>query len=84
MQIEAEQYTSMSGIDTEQCSEGTLNVGWIEAGDWMEYDFDLDIADTFDIVFRVASPTTVGSFRIEKIPGNISRLHRTKGPIKRP
>lgn len=36
--IEAENYTDMQGIDTEDCSEGTLNVGWWDTGDWIEFD----------------------------------------------
>ncbi|HJW15682.1 MAG TPA: carbohydrate-binding protein, partial [Flavisolibacter sp.] len=32
--IEAENWSAMSGVLTENCSEGTLDVGWIDNGDW--------------------------------------------------
>jgi hypothetical protein len=37
--VEAENYFDMYGIQTEPCSDigGGLNVGYIEAGDWMKY-----------------------------------------------
>jgi hypothetical protein len=33
--IQAESYSSMSGVQTETCSEGGLNVGYINSGDWI-------------------------------------------------
>ena len=37
--VEAESYNYMSGVQTETTSDtgGGLNVGWIDAGDWMAY-----------------------------------------------
>ncbi len=52
--IEAENYNSMSGIATENCSEGTLNVGWTDVGDWMNYSVSVSNAATFICDFRVA------------------------------
>lgn len=54
--IEAENYSSMNGIQTENCSEGGLNVGWIDAGDWMAYNnINFPISGTYRIEYRVAS-----------------------------
>ena len=36
-QIEAEAFSAQSGVQTEACSEGGLNVGWIDTNDWMAY-----------------------------------------------
>ncbi len=61
--IEAEDYSAMSGIQTENTTdigEG-LNVGWIDAGDWMEYIVDIPADGIYTVNFRVAS-----------IPGNAS------------
>jgi glucosylceramidase len=44
----------MSGIQTEDCSEGTLDVGWIDTGDWMEYAINLG-ACRYTVEYRVAS-----------------------------
>ncbi|MBN1409557.1 MAG: carbohydrate-binding protein [Spirochaetales bacterium] len=50
----------MSGIQTESCSEGGLNVGWIEAGDWMDYNLNVT-AGTYTVSYRVASLSSGGS-----------------------
>jgi beta-glucanase (GH16 family) len=35
--IEAESFSAQNGVQTEACSEGGQNVGYIEANDWMAY-----------------------------------------------
>lgn len=59
--IEAEDYCRQSGINTESCSEGTRNVGHIDAGDWIVFsdvDFGKGVAS---VDARVASKTTGGT-----------------------
>ncbi len=55
--IEAEAYTSMSGIKTEDTSDtgGGENVGWTETGDSLTYAINVPAAGTYTIDFRVAS-----------------------------
>ncbi|MCG8699664.1 MAG: carbohydrate-binding protein, partial [Bacteroidales bacterium] len=55
--IEAETYSAMSGVDTETTSDdgGGLNVGFIDDGDWMDYDVEVTTAGTYIAEFRVAS-----------------------------
>jgi hypothetical protein len=63
-QIEAENFNSQSGIQTESCSEGGLDVGYINNGDWTEYnnvDFGSSAA-TFNA--RVASNTSGGNIEV--------------------
>jgi uncharacterized protein (DUF608 family)/regulation of enolase protein 1 (concanavalin A-like superfamily) len=72
-QIEAENFSSQSGIQTESCSEGGLNVGWIENGDYMVYN-NLDFgtgATGFDA--RVASATGGGNIevRLDSLTGTL-------------
>jgi hypothetical protein len=43
-------------VDIESCSESGFNIGWIERGEWLEYNFAVGTEDTFDIYVRVASP----------------------------
>lgn len=64
-QIEAEDYDNMSGIDTESCSEGGENVGWIEVGDWMDYTVDVETAGTYTVDYRVASPQDTGEIELQ-------------------
>jgi chitinase len=56
--VEAENYNNMSGIQTEACTEGTLNVGYIDAGDWMAYyNITFPAQGTYTIQYRVSSPS---------------------------
>lgn len=71
--IEAEDYCSQSGIKTESCSEGGLNVGYIDDGDWIKFD-DVDFdngAGSVDV--RVASKSTGGTiqFRLGSTSGTL-------------
>lgn len=54
--VEAESYSAMYGIQTETASEGTLNVCYTDAGDWMDYAVNVSSAGTYTVDFRVASP----------------------------
>lgn len=59
-------YRPDSDVDIENCSDAGAgyNVGWIENGEWLEYTVDVT-PGTYDILVRVASNTTGGSFHIE-------------------
>ncbi|MBK7407159.1 MAG: glycoside hydrolase family 3 C-terminal domain-containing protein [Saprospirales bacterium] len=54
--IEAEDYFEMNGIQTESCSDigGGLNVGYIEAGDWLKYNVQVTQSGLYNIVNRIA------------------------------
>jgi chitinase len=67
--IQAENYALMNGIQTEACSEGGLNVGWIDTGDWMTYSVTIPSAGTYRVVYRVASPNSTRTLRLEKDAG---------------
>lgn len=55
--IEAESFNAMSGIQTETTNDtgGGLNIGHVEAGDWLEYTVDVAQAGNYDIRYRLAS-----------------------------
>ncbi len=55
--MEAEDYTSMSGIQTELTADngGGLNVGWVDPSDWLSYDVKVNTAGTYTIEYRVAT-----------------------------
>jgi hypothetical protein len=69
-QVEAESYATMSGIQTEVCSEGGSNVGWIETGDWMVWNVNIPTAGTHTVEYRVASQSGGGSLRLEQAGGS--------------
>lgn len=62
--IEAEDFSEQSGVKTEECSEGGMNVGYIENGDYIMFkrvDFE-DGAKNFNA--RISSSTTGGNIEI--------------------
>ncbi|MFB9275627.1 beta-1,3-glucanase family protein [Cohnella cellulosilytica] len=54
--IEAENYSAMSGIQTEASTEGGQNVAYIDAGDWMDYAVNIPSSGKYNVSFRVSSP----------------------------
>jgi hypothetical protein len=71
--IEAESYSTMSGIQTENTSDvgGGLNVGWQENGDWMDYSVNIPTAGSYPVSFRVATPNTGAQFQLRKSDGTV-------------
>ncbi len=68
--IEAENTLTQSGTQTESCSEGGLNVGWIDANDWLVWDVNIpDNGSSYLIEYRVATPNTGGVLQLEKAGG---------------
>lgn len=62
--IEAENYTSQSGIQTEDCQEGGSNIGYIENGDYAVYD-DIDFSvGVSKLDVRIASQTDGGTLEV--------------------
>ena len=62
--IQAESYSSMSGVQTETCSEGGLDVGYINNNDWIRFgsvDFGSGVSG---FSARVASNTTGGTIKL--------------------
>jgi len=57
------QYRS-TGVDIDNASEGGFNIGWIDAGEWLEYTVNVASAGNYDFVFRVASPNTSGQLNV--------------------
>lgn len=55
--IEAESYSVMSGISIEATSDvsGIANVGWIDAGDWLQYNIDVPSTGDYTVYFRISS-----------------------------
>ena len=63
-QIEAESFNSQSGIQTESCSEGGQDIGYIENGDYVVYN-NIDFGSgATGFQARVASNTSGGNIEI--------------------
>ena len=55
--IEAEAFSAQAGVQTEACTEGGQNVGWIETGDWIAYNsVSFPTSGSYRVEYRVASP----------------------------
>jgi beta-glucanase (GH16 family) len=68
--IEAESYNASAGVIRETCSEGGQNVGSFDTGDWTAYDnITIPTAGTYKVIYRVASPYTSRTLRLEKDDG---------------
>lgn len=52
------------GVDIE-ATPGGHNVGWLAAGEWLEYSVNVAAAGTYDVEVRVASAQAGGSFHLE-------------------
>ena len=55
--IEAECYNAMYGVSVEgvKDADGIADVGWIDAGDWLEYNINTPISREYYFYFRIAS-----------------------------
>ncbi len=71
--LEAEDYSYMSGIQTETCEDagGGLNVGYLDAGDWLSYHGVNIPAGTYLVEYRVASQNGGGQLQLEKAGGEV-------------
>ncbi len=69
--IEAEAYVDMSGVETEPSGEGGSNLGYIDAGDWMEYGVIVDSPADFLVDYRVASPSWGGEISLLNESGDV-------------
>lgn len=64
--IEAENFFNASDVGLENTSDtgGGSNVGWIDAGDWIEYNVDVQASGEYQLVGRIASASTNGTLDI--------------------
>jgi hypothetical protein len=66
--VEAENFNSMAGIQTETTTDagGGSNVGWIDANDNMTYRINVATAGTYKVEYRVASLSGGGAIQLDK------------------
>jgi hypothetical protein len=63
----------MSGVQTEATTDtgGGLNVGWIDAGDWMDYNVNVSTAGSYTVGFRMASGASGGTIQLRNSGGTV-------------
>ena len=72
--IQAESYSSMSGVQTETTTDtdGGLDAGSIDTGDWMAYNsINFPVAGTYLVEYRVASLNGGGQLSLDLNAGSI-------------
>jgi hypothetical protein len=52
-------------VDLQSSSEGGYDVGWITAGEWLNYAVNVQTAGAYAVTFRIASSGTGGTFHLE-------------------
>lgn len=65
--IEAESYAMMSGVATEPTADtgGGKNVSYIDAGDWLDYQVNVQTAGTYSVQFRVAGWNSAAQLQLK-------------------
>jgi aryl-phospho-beta-D-glucosidase BglC (GH1 family) len=58
-------YRTTEGVDIEASTEGGFNIGWMAAGEWLEYTVNVTTAGVYKMDARVASLPGGGNFRVE-------------------
>jgi arabinoxylan arabinofuranohydrolase len=58
-------YRLSEGVDVEMNSPGNFNVGWTNAGEWMEYTVDVDESSLYTIKVVAASPNANSKIRFK-------------------
>jgi len=71
------QFRTTEAVDLETCTEGGYDLGYVQAGEWVEYSVNVAQAGSYTLQARVAT-TGTGSFHVELDGQNIS------GPIAVP
>jgi len=66
-----------TGVDIESSSNGDYDVGWIAAGEWLNYTVNVASAGTYMIAIRVASPNSGASMHVGF--NNASNVWKTIG-----
>lgn len=65
--VQAEEYYSMAGVQTENTTDigGGMNVGWIDAGDKMDYYLKIPATGIYNFDLRIASLSAVGEIQFK-------------------
>jgi hypothetical protein len=72
LRIEAEKYTSMSGVQAENTADtgGGQNIGYLDTYDWMNYTVTVNAAGTYTMNFRVAAGSA-SQFEVRSANGTV-------------
>lgn len=71
--IQAEDYARMQGLEVSEIADerGGLFVGWVDAGDFLEYRMEVPRTQTYGLTFRVATQEDAAAFDIQDGAGRV-------------
>ena len=82
--IEAEDYVTQSGIQLESTTDdgGGQNIGFLDVGDFLDYDVEVTVGGNYDVVYRTAGLNATGGIRLSLIDleGNETTLDSPSFP----
>jgi pimeloyl-ACP methyl ester carboxylesterase len=69
--VEAESFNTAQGVNVEGTADagGGSNVGYIDNGDWMDYEVQVNAAGTYNMSVRIATLATNASFQVRNSAG---------------
>lgn len=59
------QYRLTDNVDIENCAEGTFNIGWTNAGEWLQYTASVAQAGSYTLALRAAAQAAGKSLHVE-------------------
>jgi hypothetical protein len=82
--VEAEDFFFQSGVQLENTSDigGGKNIGYLDAGDYLDYYIDVALGGTYDVAYRTASLSETGAVELQLIDpnGTATSLHSVSFP----
>lgn len=77
--IEAEDFSIQSGVTLENTTDvgGGQNIGYLDPGDYLEYEVNVESAGTYHVDYRTASLNATGAIELQIVDdnGNTNLLH---------
>jgi hypothetical protein len=70
--IEAEDYFFQSGVQLENTTDvgGGQNVGFLDVGDYMDYNIDVTQSGLYNVQYRTAAESNTGKIQLQRINSN--------------
>ena len=82
--LQAEDFFRMAGVETEASGDdgGTLNIGFLDPGDFLDYNVDVAEAGAYAVDYRTAADGFVGRFKLQLLDDedNATELHDISFP----
>lgn len=80
--IQAEDFSTQSGVELEETTDvgGGQNIGFLDPGDYLDYEVNVTIAGTYQVEYRTASLDAVGAIELQLLdPDGHATLLQTPG-----